>query len=304
MIPPRRRPHRRGFGLRAGVAAAGVALLLGAAAPALGVVLRDDLRREVAFAHPPQRIVSLLPSLTETVCALGACDRLVATDRYSNWPAHVQSLPKAGGIDDAQIELIVSLRPDLVLFSSSQRITDRLHDLGLVCFALSTDSYPDISHTVRTIGAILGVPDRAQRLNEAITRAVQQIGAQAMARRRGDGPSVYFEVDGPPYAAGPASFIGALLTRLGARNIVTLDMGAFPQLNPEYVVRHDPDVIFVSPAQVAHLAERPGWDRIHAVRQQRVCAFAPEVRDSIVRPGPRVAEGMRAIADCLARVSP
>ncbi len=287
-----------------GKAAAGIALLLGAAAPAMSLVLRDDLKRAVDFAHPPLRIVSLLPSLTETVCALGACDRLVATDRYSNWPAHVQSLPKAGGIDDAQVELIVSLRPDLVLISSSQRVTDRLHDLGLVCFALSTDSYPDISHTVRTIGAILGVADRAQRLDEDIAREVQRIGAQAMARRRGDGPSVYFEVDGPPYAAGPSSYIGELLTRLGARNIVTPDMGAFPQLNPEYVVRHDPDVIFVSPAELAHLAERPGWDRIRAVREQRLCAFPPTVRDSIVRPGPRVADGMRAMADCLARVSP
>jgi iron complex transport system substrate-binding protein len=287
-----------------GKAAAGIALLLGAAAPAMSLVLRDDLKRAVDFAHPPLRIVSLLPSLTETVCALGACDRLVATDRYSNWPAHVQSLPKAGGIDDAQVELIVSLRPDLVLISSSQRVTDRLHDLGLVCFALSTDSYPDISHTVRTIGAILGVADRAQRLDEDIAREVQRIGAQAMAQRRGDGPSVYFEVDGPPYAAGPSSYIGELLTRLGARNIVTPDMGAFPQLNPEYVVRHDPDVIFVSPAELAHLAERPGWDRIRAVREQRLCAFPPAVRDSIVRPGPRVADGMRAMADCLARVSP
>ncbi len=287
-----------------GKTAAGVALLLGAAAPAMSLVLRDDLKRTVDFAHPPLRIVTLLPSLTETVCALGACDRLVATDRYSNWPAHVQSLPKAGGIDDAQIELIVSLRPDLVLISSSQRVTDRLQDLGLVCFALSTDSYPDISHTVRTIGAILGVADRAQRLDEAIARDVRQIGAQAMARRGGDGPSVYFEVDGPPYAAGPSSYIGELLTRLGARNIVTPDMGAFPQLNPEYVVRHDPDVIFVSPAELAHLAERPGWDRIRAVREQRVCAFPAAVRDSIVRPGPRVADGMRAMADCLARVAP
>ena len=287
-----------------GKTAAGVALLLGAAAPAMSLVLRDDLKRAVDFAHPPLRIVSLLPSLTETVCVLGACDRLVATDRYSNWPAHVQSLPKAGGIDDAQIELIVSLRPDLVLISSSQRVTDRLQDLGLVCFALSTDSYPDISHTVRTIGAILGVADRAQRLDEAIARDVRQIGAQAMARRGGDGPSVYFEVDGPPYAAGPSSYIGELLTRLGARNIVTPNMGAFPQLNPEYVVRHDPDVIFVSPAELAHLAERPGWDRIRAVREQRVCAFPAAVRDSIVRPGPRVADGMRAMADCLARVAP
>jgi len=133
---------------------------------------------------------------------------------------------------------------------------------------------------------------------------VRAIGAQAMARRHGDGPSVYFEADAPPYAAGPSSFIGELLTLLGARNIVAADLGPFPQLNPEYVVRRNPDVIFVSPSQAMHLAERPGWDRIRAVKEQRVCSFAPAVRDSIVRPGPRVADGMRALAECLERVSP
>jgi len=284
--------------------ALGLALCVGGAAARASVVLRDDLKREVAFAEPPRRIVSLLPSLTETVCALGACDRLVATDRYSNWPAQVGALPKAGGIDDAQIELIVSLKPDLILLSRSQRITGRLQDLGLTCFALNTDSYPEIAHTVRVIGEILGLPERAEHLNETISSAVRAIGAQAMARRHGDGPSVYFEADAPPYAAGPSSFIGELLTLLGARNIVAADLGPFPQLNPEYVVRRNPDVIFVSPSQVMHLAERPGWDRIRAVKEQRVCSFAPAVRDSIVRPGPRVADGMRALAECLERVSP
>jgi cobalamin transport system substrate-binding protein len=154
------------------------------------------------------------------------------------------------------------------------------------------------------IGAILGVPDRAARLNASIARSVNEIGAQAMARHRGNGPSVYFEADGPPYAAGPASYIGELLTRLGARNIVTQDLGPFPQINPEYVVRHNPDVLFVSPAEAIHLAERPGWDRIRAVKEQRVCSFAPAVRDAIVRPGPRVADGMHALADCLVRVAP
>ena len=114
-----------------------------------------------------------------------------------------------------------------------------------------------------------------------------------MARRRGAGPSVYFEVDGPPYAAGPASFIGELLTLLGARNIVTPDLGPFPQLNPEYVVRHDPDVIFVSHAELAHRRRAPGLGSDPRRAEQRVCSFPPTVRDSIVRPGPRVAEGMQ-----------
>ena len=108
---------------------------LAAAAQSQALVLRDDLQRAVTFNRPPQRIVSLLPSLTETVCALGACSRLVATDRYSDWPAEVKALPKTGGLEDAQVEGIVRLAPDLVLLSRTQRISDRLHELGVESFA-------------------------------------------------------------------------------------------------------------------------------------------------------------------------
>jgi iron complex transport system substrate-binding protein len=246
----------------------------------------------------------LLPSLTETVCALGACDRLVATDRFSNWPAQVRELPKAGGLEDAEVEVMVRLQPDLVLISHSQRITDRLRELGIASFALNTESYAGISHAVTVIGAILGLADRATLLNQSIDTSVEKLAAQATVQRHGAGPTVYFEIDRAPYAAGQSSFIGELLTLLGARNIVTADLGRYPKLNPEYVVRHNPDVIIVSSAESAHLAERPGWDQIRAVKEHRLCSFTSDVRDTIVRPGPRVSEGMRAIADCLARVGP
>jgi iron complex transport system substrate-binding protein len=286
-----------------------LAALALAAAPWQGVecgavVLRDDLRREVTFAHPPQRLITMLPSLTESVCALGACDRLVATDRYSNWPAQVQALPKAGGLDDAAVELIVSLRPDLVLLSRSQRVSDRLRELGIPTFALDSDTYADIGRNIEVLGRILGTASRAATLERSIDDGVRTIAAGAVAARHGPGPRVYFEVDDAPYAAGPRSFIGELLGRLGARNIVTADLGAFPKLNPEYVVRHDADVIFVSLQDAPGLAGRPGWDRIRAVKEHRVCAFPAAVNDTIVRPGPRVTEGMRALADCLARVAP
>jgi iron complex transport system substrate-binding protein len=268
------------------------------------IVLRDDLQRAVTLEHPAQRIVSLLPSLTETICALGACDRLVATDRYSDWPERVKALPKTGGLDDAQIEEIVRLHPDLVLLSRTQRIRDRLHELGVESFALDTETYAAIAHIVTTIGAILGLPVQAGALNGQIDGAVREISAQALARRHGAGPTVYVEVDSAPYAAGPESFIGEMLSRLGARNIVTADLGPFPKLNPEYVVRDNPDVIFELHSDIAHLTERPGWDRIRAVREQRLCSFAPAVLDTIVRPGPRVADGMRAMEECLERVAP
>jgi iron complex transport system substrate-binding protein len=267
-------------------------------------VLRDDLQREVRLPGNPQRIISLVPSLTETVCALGACDRLVATDRYSNWPAQVQALPKTGGFEDPEVEQMVALKPDLVLLSRSQRLSERLGELGVVSFALNTEGYADIGHAVRVVGQILGLSDRAAELNQTIEQAVRRIGEEARAQRRGGGPTVYVEVDPGPYAAGPSSFIGELLVRLGARNIVTEDLGPFPKLNPEYVVHRNPEVIFISPHDASDLAGRPGWAQIRAVKEHRLCSFPAEVRDTIVRPGPRVADGMRAMAECLARVAP
>jgi iron complex transport system substrate-binding protein len=268
------------------------------------IVVRDDLHHEIRLAHSPQRIISLLPPLTETVCALDECGRLVATDRYSNWPESVKALPKTGGLDDPLIEAIVRLHPELVLLSSSQRITARLRELGIESFALDTQTYAHVSHAITVIGTILDVPDRAAALNRRIDDEVRGIGERAIAQRRGPAPSVYFEVDPGPYAAGPQSFIGELITRLGARNIVEADLGPFPKLNPEYVVRRNPDVIFIAPADAPHLADRPGWNEIRAVRERRFCTFPPEVRDTIVHGGPRIGDGMRAMADCLAHVSP
>src|SRR5882672_7244677 len=107
-------------------------LLLALAVPAWAQAeLRDDSGARHRFDKPPARIVSLMPSLTETICALGACARLVGTDRYSNWPPEVQSLPRLGGLEDPQVERTVALRPDVVLASKSSRIIDRLRALGL-----------------------------------------------------------------------------------------------------------------------------------------------------------------------------
>jgi len=267
--------------------------------------VRDDLQRDVHFDRPPQRVVTLLPSLTETVCALGECSRLVATDRYSNWPRAVVALPKTGGLDDAQIELIVSLRPDLVLLSKSARTTQRLAQLGVKTFAVEAKTYDGIGHSIDVVAQVLGVPGKAAALNEDIRRGVEALSREAMKRRRATGaPSVYFEVDAGPYAAGESSFIGELLARLGASNIVPAELGPFPKLNPEYVVRRNPDVIFISPKEAPSLSQRPGWAGIRAVRERRLCTLSREASDTVVRPGPRVVDGMRAIGECLDRVAP
>jgi iron complex transport system substrate-binding protein len=252
--------------------------------------------------NPHPRVITLEPSLTETVCALDACGWLIATDRYSDSPESVQALPKVGSSQDAQIEAIVRLRPDLVFIRRAPKVVDRLRGLGITAISVNTRTYRDIAQTIVIVADALGIPERAQMINASIEREMAQVSAQR--KSRGIGPTVYFEVDRGSAAAGESSFIGEMLLRLGARNIVAAELGPFPRLNPEYVVRHDPDVMFVAPIDVPRLAERPGWSQLRAVKDNRICAFPTEVRDVIVRPGPRIAEGMRAMADCLDRMWP
>ena len=268
------------------------------------IVLTDATHQELRLGAPPERIVSLLPSLTESVCELGECARIAATDQFSNWPESVKSLPKVGSLEDVEVEPIVRAKPDIVLLAHGLRALDRLRSLGVVTFEFEAQTYPDIARNISTLGVMLGVPERASSLNAQIEQSVTAVASDARGRLAGRALRIYYEVDSGPYGAGPESFIGEELARLGARNILTPDLGPFPKLNPEYVVRADPDVIFISPTEAPGLANRPGWSQIRAVREHRICSFPPEVRDTIVRPGPRVATGLRALAECLIRVAP
>lgn len=263
-------------------------------ARALQVV--DDRGVAVDLPQPPQRIVAMLPSLTEVVCELGACERLVGVDNYSNWPPSVRRLPRLGGLEDANIELIVALKPDLVLASSSSRAVGRLEDLGIKVIALQPNTVADLRRVWDRVGQALVASDaqqRWQRLDADVDAAARSLPATLR------GTTVYFEVNSGPYAASETSFIGELLARIGAANVVPGRLGPFPKLNPEFVVRADPQVIMISDRNSQTLKSRPGWDRIRAVRNGRVCIFTPQQGDVLVRPGPRMAEAARLMVDCL-----
>ncbi|RZS58064.1 ABC transporter substrate-binding protein [Sphaerotilus mobilis] len=251
---------------------------------------------------PPRRIVSLLPSITEAVCALDACDRLVGVDRYSNFPASIAGLPRLGGMDDAQLERIVALRPDLVLASPSTRVVDRLRVLGLRVVTLQAESHADVRHALERIAAVIGRPERADALWRAIEADLSASAQRVPAGWRGR--RVYFEIATTPYAAGAASFIGETLARLGLRNIVDAGMGPFPQLNPEFILRAAPDLVMAAAQPLAEMPRRPGWGRLVALSSRQTCAFAAAPYDMLVRPGPRLGEAARLIADCLAALPP
>ncbi|MDE2607064.1 MAG: ABC transporter substrate-binding protein [Burkholderiales bacterium] len=273
-------------------------LLLAWLLPAQALTVTDDRGQAVRFDRPPQRIVTLLPSLTEFVCALDACGRLVGVDDWSDFPEAVRALPHVGGIEDARVEAIVALRPDLVLSPTSSRALDRLQALGLKVLAVEPRTFADVHRVLALLGPVLGARD-----GEAAWRAIAQgidRAAQALpADRRGQ--RVYFEVSSAPYAASESSFLGELLARLGARNVVPAALGPFPRLNPEFVVRADPDVIMLADDEEGvPIASRPGWAGLRAVREHRVCTFTPSERDVLVRAGPRMAEAARLMVRCLA----
>ncbi len=261
----------------------------------------DDRGVTVTLPSVPQRIVSILPSLTETVCELGYCAHLVGVDRYSNFPASVQKLPQVGGGMDPNVEAIVALRPDVVLMAKSSRIGDRLEALGIKVVALEPKSHADVQRVILKIGQLLEVAD-AQRIWRAIDAGVSAAAQSIPANVRG--AKVYFEVSQGPYAAGESSFIGETLTRLGAKNIVPAKLGPFPKLNPEYIVRANPDLIMIGQSSAEGLLQRPGWASIRAMREQRLCVFPFEEANALVRPGPRMAEGARLMAQCLVDKAP
>ena len=275
------------------------ALLVGTALHAAQVT--DDRGVTVTLPAAPQRIVSILPSLTETVCELGHCARLVGVDRYSDYPASVRKLPQLGGGMDPNVEAIVALRPDVVLMAKSSRVGPRLESLGIKVVALEPKSHADVQRVMLKLGQLLEVSD-AQRIWRAIDAGVSAAAQSIPANLRG--AKVYFEVNQGPYAAGELSFIGETLTRLGAKNIVPAKLGPFPKLNPEFIVRANPDLIMIGQRSADGLQQRPGWQSIRALRENRLCVFPTEESNVLVRPGPRMAEGARLMAKCMVDKAP
>lgn len=283
----------------------GLVLAASLAAPGLraaGIEVTDDLGRQVHLPAPPQRIVTLGPALTETVCALQACERLVGVDRFSDHPARVRQLPQLGSLGETSVEQVLSLRPDLVLLTPAARLHERLAQLGLKVVALDAQSLPEVARQLRKVAQALGVPAQA----ETVWREIEQglAAGQAALPPRWAGARVYVEVDPTPFAAGEASFMGQLLTGLGLRNTVPGALGTFPKINPELVLQHPPDLIIASPRSAASLTTRPGWGQLSALRQGRVCTLREDDDRVLGRPGPRIVQAQAVLLRCLRDTPP
>lgn len=255
------------------------------------VRLRDDRGALVTVLFEPRRIVALLPSHTETLFALGVGARVVGVDDYSDHPPEVARLPKLGGMYDAHLEGVFSLKPDLVLCSESSGAAGRLEQGGLTVWAGGARTFDDV---FRVIGAIGEMVNRAAQAAQLSNRIAEDVAAIEAALRGREPVEVYYELDANLYTVGPASFIGVLLTKAGGHDIVPSGLGDFPKISSEAVISGHPSVILGVTLEEA--ARRPGWTQITAVQTGRVYKLPKEEAALIVRPGPRIAEGVRALA--------
>lgn len=273
-----------------------VSLLSFAAATTYPYTVTDDLGFEVTLEAEPARIVAMIPSHTETLCALGACDKLVGVDTFSNFPERVLGLPKLGSAFAPDLEALVALEPDLVLVDESSDLAGALRQLGVTVYAGTAQTFGEVFDKFEVLGALVDRETEAALLSGRVEGGIRAISERARAL---EPTTVYYEIDPTPYSVGPASFIGTLLNRAGGANIVTADLGEFPQLDPEFVVAADPEVIIVSERDAAALPERAGWASISAVENGRVVVTDSTLDDAISRPGPRLVEAVRFFAQAL-----
>ncbi len=256
--------------------------------------VRDDLGRLVRLEREPRRIISLMPANTETLYAIGAGARLVGRDDFSDYPPEARALPALGGLDTINVERALALSPDLVVCSEFGAQAVALERAGLTVWAGSAQSYDDVFAVTSALGGLAGLRGQAEALGAKIRAEV----ARVEGALRGRTPvRVYYEIDPTPYTVGPRSFVGTLLAKAGGANVVPEGLGDFPKIAPELIVSADPEVILGVSADEARA--RPGWGSLGALRSGRVRPLSLAERTVITRPGPRLGEALRALAEML-----
>ena len=259
----------------------------------------DEVGRTVRVPQPVRRVISLAPSLTESVYALGLQDRLVADTDFCDYPPDAQKKPKVGGAINPSLEEIVALRPDLVLVTKSLNRLETvraLDSLGIPSYATDPHTVEEIVSSTERLAGVLGVPDAGAALGADLERHL----ADLRQRLSGLPPRhVLFVVwSDPLISAGKNTFIADALRLAGASSIVDSSQD-WPQMSLEEVVRLQPDFLVFAEShsesgqsQFDLLAERPGWRGLEAVRNRRFAVIS----DAVNRPAPRIVSAIEDLA--------
>ncbi|HEX2221690.1 MAG TPA: ABC transporter substrate-binding protein [Candidatus Limnocylindria bacterium] len=270
------------------------------------LVVTDDAGRSVTVAGPPSRIVSLAPSNTEIVCALGACDRLVGVTDADDYPPEVTELDRVVVQTSVDIEAVVAAEPDLVLAAGNEltpsEAIEQLERLGLTVVVLYPQTLDELHANIELVGAVIGEGGAAAGLVADLEeRTAAVVDAVAGAGR----PRTYYEVfysDAAIYTAGEGSFIAELISLAGGEPVTGDAQGV---IDTERIIAADPELILLGAASydpaladaegaLAAVSARPGWGQLSAVRAGRVVPYLEDVVTT--RPGPRIVDGLEALA--------
>lgn len=269
------------------------------------LVMTDGLGRTVTLAQPAQRVVSLAPSNTEILFAVGAGSQVVGRDNFSNYPPEALELPGLGDFMGFSIEQIVALNPDLVLLAEIHppELVKSLEDAGLTVYYLKNPlALEEMYSMVITVGELTGHKTDAEALvTQLSTRvaAIQQKIADVEQR-----PTVFYEIDGTdpskPWTTGRGTFIDTLLEMAKAENVGRAMDSQYGQLSIEAILAADPDFILLGDANFGvtpeQVAARAGWGELTAVKEGRVLPFND---DLVSRPGPRLVDGLEELVKIL-----
>jgi iron complex transport system substrate-binding protein len=259
----------------------------------------DDAGRRITLPRPPARIVSLAPSNTEILYALGLGDRVAAVDQQSNYPPEVARKRHIAGYLAPDQEPVIAARPDLALAVGYHldRAVAQLDAAHINTLVLEPHNLEGMLHDLLLVGQATGRSDRAAELVKSLRARIDAVAARVRGARR---PTVYYELDTQLYTVGPGSFIDDLLTRAGGDNIAADADRPWPKISAEKILLRNVDVILLSDMAAGVTAEsvarRPGWQNLRAVQRRRIVGISP---DQASRPGPRVVDALEAIARAL-----
>ncbi|UCF18797.1 MAG: cobalamin-binding protein [Gemmatimonadota bacterium] len=247
------------------------------------------------------RVISLIPSATETIVALGAADRLIARTDYDIAPA-LAHLPSVGQGLTPSLEQLAMLQPDLVIAwpdNTARSVIARLADLGIDTYSPSVQTLADLRSATREVGGRLGLERSADSLIAKIDAGLDDVREAAEGRDR---PSVFYVVwYDPPTTAGSGTYINELIEIAGGRNLFADAPGAWPQVSLEEVVRRQPDIVIFSqteesPVELEHISAAAGWHQLRAINAGSVAVVDANLFN---RPGPKVADVARRLAELL-----
>jgi iron complex transport system substrate-binding protein len=259
------------------------------------VVFKDALGSEFQFSSQPKRIISVIPSITESLFYIGAGSQLVGATKYCNFPEAAKKLPRVGDLN-LNYERIVSLNPDLiigdpVLISKS---LDKLRSLNLRVLALRTQKIQEILQTMKDLGRITGHTKEATEVTERMKKILDEIASKTSSVEH---PRVFLEVwDQPLMTVGPDAFLGELIELAGGKNVANDITRAWAQISEEVVIQKDPEVLLLLTGKKDAYMKRPEWKNVTAIRKGRVYQLN---RDLYSQPSPRLIEALTHLTQLL-----